>query len=343
MGVNLKELFESKEIKVDDLRSKTLVVDGFNMLYQFLTTIRQPDGAAFTDSHGNVTSHLIGLHSRCANFMCKGIKLAFVFDGKPPKIKEAERARRRGLKDEALVKYEEAIKEKDVASMKKYGSRIVSLTPEIIKESQELLDALGLPWVQAPSEGEAQAAYMVKKGHAWASVSQDYDSLLYGCPKLIQNLSAAGRRKKTAKLGTVIVQPTLIELASNLKRLGLSNDQLIALAILVGTDYNYGGVHGIGPKKAYRLVKLNGEHYPELFKDVDFQKHSEHTWKEIFDTFKDMPVTDDYKLKWDMTDGEKIRKLLIDRHDFSADRVEKTISDLNEANESTKQKSLFDY
>src|SRR5262249_9656028 len=152
--------------------------DGYNVLYQFLTTIRGPDGSPLTDSHGNVTSHLIGLFSRSTNLLGKGIKLIFVFDGKMPELKYAEIQRRKALKAEASAKYEEAKEAQDTAEMKKYAGRTASLTRDMVAQAKELLDALGIPWMDAPSEGEAQAAALVKQGHAWAVVSQDADALL---------------------------------------------------------------------------------------------------------------------------------------------------------------------
>ncbi|MEK6874752.1 MAG: flap structure-specific endonuclease, partial [Nanoarchaeota archaeon] len=244
---------------------------------------------------------------------------------------------------QAKTMYNQAVLSKETLLMKKYASRTTYLTQEMITDAKSLLDVLGIPWIQAPSEGEAQSAHLVKKGVTWASVSQDFDSLLYGCDRLIQNLSATGRRKRTAKLGTIPIQPKLIDLNQNLKVMGITTDQLIAVAILIGTDYNKGGVKGIGPKTALRLVKMHGEHFDELFKDVDFDKHSHHHWKEIFDTFKTMPVTDDYNIIWKKPSFNRLRSFLIDEHGFSLDRVEKTIKELEASVAFHNQKSIFDF
>ncbi|MBS3128065.1 flap endonuclease-1 [Candidatus Woesearchaeota archaeon] len=322
MGVHLRELIPRKEIQLTQLKHKVLMVDAFNLLYQMITTIRQRDGTPLTDNQGNTTSHLVGLFSRATHFMEEGIKLVFVFDGKAPSLKKEERERRASLKEAALAKYQVAKQKENIEDMKKYASRTAFLTPGMVAESQALLEGLGIPIVQAPSEGEAQAAYMVSKGEGYAVVSQDYDSLLFAAPKLIHNLSVAGRRKKT-KVSYEKINPEMINLSEVLNTLGITQDQLIVLAILIGTDYNTGGVKGIGPRNGLKLVKEYGTHFDALFKTVSWDAPS--SWEEVFETFKKMPVTSDYHLHWKTPDHEKIKKLLVDSHNFSEERVLTTL------------------
>lgn len=225
--------------------------------------------------------------------------------------------------------------------MKKYAARTTRLTPEMVAEAKELISALGLPIVEAPSEGEAQAAYMAKKGDVYAAVSQDFDSLMYGCPRLVRNLSVAGRKKAIHKLGYISVKPELIKIDEVLNSLGIDNDQLIVLGILVGTDYNIGGVKGIGPKNALKLVKEKGKNFDEIFKDLKWEFDFE--WKKVYEVIKEIPVTDEYELKWETVNEEKIKKLLIDKHEFSNERVEKSLKTLIKEKEKRKQKSLGDF
>jgi len=196
MGVAFKDLIISKEIELDFLKNKIIIIDAYNNLYQFLTTIRGVDGTPLMDSKGNITSCLVGLFSRTTNLMQRGIKTVFVFDGIPPELKQKENERRKALKLDAERKYIEAKKREDKEEMKKYASRTSRLTKEIVDESKELISLLGLPIVQAPSEGEAQASYMVKNNKGFAVSSQDFDSLLNGSTRLVRNLSISGRRKK---------------------------------------------------------------------------------------------------------------------------------------------------
>lgn len=331
MGVNLKVLFDREEVKLDDLKNKIIIVDGYNILYQFLTTIRAPDGAVFCNKKGVPTSHMIGLFSRVTNLMLKGIKLVFVFDGKPPKIKQKESERRAKLKEEAALSLKKAEKEEDVDGMRKFAGRTAKLTKEMVDDAKKLLDYLGIPYVQAPSEGEAQASYMVKKGSGWAVASQDFDSLLYETPRLIQNLSITGKRKLPKKFAYVNVQPELIELKPNLKKLGLNIDQLKTLAILIGTDYNPKGIAGIGPKKALALVKKYKK-IEDICEEVGLDIKE---FKEIKKTFDEMPVTDKYNIVWGSIKKDKIRKFLIEELDFSETRVDNALDKFN-----TQQKSL---
>ena len=188
MGTNLKDLIEFKEITFDELKNKIVVIDTFNMLYQFLSNIRQRDGSLLKDSKGNVTSHLTGLLGRTIKFLEMGLKPAFVFDGVPPKLKQQERKRRKELKQVAKIQYNQAKAKGNIEDMKKYASRTSRLTTEMINEAKDLVNALGCPVIQAPSEGEAQAAYIVNQGEAFAVVSEDYDSLLYGAKRILKNL-----------------------------------------------------------------------------------------------------------------------------------------------------------
>jgi len=343
MGVNIKDLVVKKPVTIRELAGKKFSVDGFNTLYQFLATIRQPDGNLLKDSKGRITSHLNGLFARTTNLMRQNLKLVFVFDGEVPKLKSRERERRRKLKEKAQSQYEAAKKDQDITLMKKFAQRTTRLTPEMVDQAKQLLDALGVPWVQAPSEGEAQAAYMAKKGDVYAAISQDYDTLLYETPILLLNLSVSSRKKMPGKLGYKTVPPQKIIHKELLEELGITNDQLIALAMLVGTDYNPKGIYRIGPKKALKLVQQHKEDFDTLFAEVDFNTHCECDWKEIFKLFKEMPVTDEYELKWKPPNHDKIKALLIDEFEFSKHRVESTLEKLNVYAKARQQKSLGDF
>ncbi len=342
MGVQITELLLIKDIELDSLKNKIIAVDAPNHLYQFLSTIRQRDGSLFTDSEGNVTSHLIGLLSRTANLLKSGIKLAYVFDGEVPELKRAELRKRQEAKEEADEKYRAAEKKGDIEEMKRYAARTSKLTKEMIEEAKKLLEAIGVPCVEAPSEGEAQAAYMAKKGDCYAVASQDADCLLFEAPLLLRNLSITGRRKMAGKLSYERVTPQLIPLKENLKHLGITQEQLIALAMLVGTDYNMGGVKGIGPKTALKTVKEHKQ-LEKIFEAAKWNENFGISWEKIYDTIADMKVTDNYKLKFEKANREKTMKLLVDEHGFSAERVERAIAELSEAETARKQKGLSDF
>tara|TARA_Y100000034_G_C6894653_1_gene412264 strand:- start:1558 stop:2589 length:1032 start_codon:yes stop_codon:yes gene_type:complete len=339
MGVKIFDLLPSKEIEIKDLNGKIILLDASLVLYQFLSTIRQRDGTPLKDSKGNITSHLVGLFSRTTNLMQQGIKVAFVFDGKSPELKKKEQERRWNLKQEAIKKYEEALAAKDVEGMAKYSSRTSKLTPEMISEAKELISALGLPIIQAPSEAEAQASYMVSKGHAFAIGTQDADSFMFGASRLIKNLTISGKRKVPGKLSYVSIKPELIELPSALNVLGIDKEQLISLCMLIGTDFNPGGIKGIGPKNALKYVKQYEKDFDQMFKDLNWDEFCEFSWNEVYYTIKKIPVSDDYNLEWQEIDLDKLKSILLS-HDFSEERINVTAEKLQKNNKDKQQKSL---
>lgn len=341
MGLQFKELVTKKEISIKELNGKVLAVDSMNLLYQFLTTIRAPDGSALTDGKGQVTSHLIGLFYRTISLLEDGLKLIFVFDGKAPEIKQRTWEKRTQIKAEATLKLKEATEAENQEEMRKYASRTAVLTKEMREEAKRLITAFGCPIVEAPSEGEAETAYLTKIGKAYASVSQDYDNLIFGCPLLIRNLSLEGKRKRAGKFAYQIVKPEIISLSEVLGHLKIDLDQLIVLAILVGTDYNPGGVKGIGPKKALKLVQEHGKDFDKIFLLAEWDKfYSDLKWKEIFDTIKNIPVTDKVKLEWQPLDEKAVLKLLVEEHNFSEERIRAKLDGLKKSDVAGAQKGL---
>ncbi len=321
MGVQLTNLIPKHEIKIEELNSKVLAMDTSNVLYQFLSSIRQQDGTPLKDLNGNITSHLMGLSTRIPNLMSQGLKLCFVLDGKSPELKHKEQSERSERKTEAEKKFEQAKESGDEELMHKYSMQTTRLTKEMTNEARELIEAFGLPVIQAPSEAEAQASYMTTKD-VYAIVSQDYDSLLFGATRVVRNLTIS--QKKRLPNGSIInVKPEMIILDETLDQLGITQDQLIVMGIMIGTDFNNKGIKGIGPKNALKIVKQE-----KKFDDI-FKKHeADFDWKEIYNVFKKMPIKKDYKLNWNPVNEDKIREILIDKHDFSKERVDKIFETL---------------
>jgi flap endonuclease-1 len=342
MGLQIGDIVPRKAIEFSQMKGKILAVDASNIIYQFLSTIRQPDGTPLKDKQGNITSHLSGLFYRNIALLQEGLKLIYVFDGEMPALKRKTIEKRFETKAEAHARYEEARLEEDIEKMKRYSQQLASLTPEIKKESMELLEALGIQCVQAPGEAEAQAAYIARNGLAYASASQDYDSILFGTPRLIQNLTLARKRKTVS--GFVYISPEMIELEHVLNSLQINLEQMICLGILCGTDYNPGGVRGIGPKKALDIVRKYKE--PVLiFKSVEEKIKAQEAegrafdWQEIFPLFK-KPDVKDIKVDFPKLNEAKVRKILLS-HDFSAERIDSGLAKLKESKEKLKQKTLF--
>ena len=341
MGLQIGEIVPRKAIEFSELKGKVIAVDASNVIYQFLSTIRQPDGTPLMDSKKRITSHLSGLFYRNVNLMQEGLKLVYVFDGKMPDLKYGTIGKREEVKEEAKERYEKAMKEEDIEGMRKYAQQLARLTPEIKEESKELLEALGIPCLQAPSEAEAQASYLTKKGKAYATGSQDYDSLLFQTPRLIQNLTLSRKRKTIS--GFIYISPEMIELDRVLNSLQINHEQLICLGILAGTDYNPGGIKGIGQKKALDIVRKYK--YPvKIFDSVYEQmktmpEEKQFDWQEIFPLFKE-PDVKDFEIKFPKINPERVRKTLISR-DFSEERINSGLEKLNLAKKEAGQKKLF--
>ncbi len=331
MGVSLGKLVadSKKEIDLEYLRGRTIGIDAYNWLYQFLSIIRDRfTGEPLRDSKGNITSHLSGLFYRTTRLLETGITPVYVFDGKPPEWKKKTIEERKKIREEAAEKWKEAVEKGEEAI--KYAQASSRLTPEMIEEAKKLLEAMGVSWVQAPSEGEAQVSHMVKTEQLWAGASQDFDSLLFGSPRLIRNLNVTGKKKLPNKQAYVEVKPEMIELDSLLSNLGINHDQLILAGLLIGTDFNT-GIKGYGPIKALDLVKK--EKTIEKVKAAvnwDFEIPIE----DLLGFFKNPPASD-MKIEKQASDIENVRKLLVDEHGFGEDRLTATLKRLAEIKKSS--------
>ncbi len=339
MGIDLSGIICKKTVSLKDFSGYRIAVDGYNALYQFLAIIRGPTGEPLMDRAGRVTSHLSGILYRTVNMAENDIQIAYVFDGEPPALKEAEIKYRSAIKEDAILKYKEAQRRGDLEAAKRYAQMTSKLKDEMVDDAKRLLSLLGIPWVQAPSEGEAQAAYMALKGDVWAAASQDYDSLLFNSPRLVRNLTVSGRRKLPGKSAYVEVEPEIIDLTALTAELEISREQLIDLGILVGTDYNPEGIKGIGPKTALKLIKeyknLEGalkakslpikENYPEIRK-----------------IFLSPKVVSDYHLEWRDPDTDNVIRFLCGERDFNETRVKNALDRMVESLKKIKGKSTLD-
>ena len=335
MGVDIGELAVKEETTLEALSGKRIVIDGNNALYQFLSIIRQRDGTLLMDSKGRVTSHLSGLFYRTARLVEAGVRPIYVFDGEPPKMKRRVLEERREARAEAHERWMAALQEGALREARTYATASSQLTQEMIAEAKHLLEIMGIPAIQAPQEGEAQGAYMCARGDAWASASQDYDSLLLGAPRLLRNLTISGRRKLPRREEYVEIVPELIELERMLKELGITREQLIWIGILVGTDFNK-GVKGIGPKKALKLVK-ECRSLGEIVKK--FEGEFEVEPADVEDYFLHPKVAERYDIAFHAPERERIVRFLCEEHDFSPERVENAVRSYISAMHETMEQS----
>ncbi len=339
MGVNLGELVEREEIDFADLNDKEIAVDAMNTLYQFISIIRQRDGTPLQDSSGNITSHLSGLFYRNINLLENNIRPVYVFDGAMPDLKEKESSRRRKKREEAREEWEKLKDEGKISEAYSKATQSSKIDGDMIEEAKKLLEAMGIPYIDAPSEGEAQAAYMVRDdypGDIYAVGSQDWDCLLFGAENMVKNLTTR-KSRKTSSGGRKSISTERIELDSVLEQLEISHEKLVWMGVLMGTDFNPDGVHGIGPKTALKLVRKYDD-FDELLQDDKVEWESENDPYRIRDFFLNPPV-EEIEYSFGEPDANKIREILVDEHDFSGDRVNSGIDDLENALES-RQKGL---
>ncbi|MEA1924613.1 MAG: flap endonuclease-1 [Candidatus Altiarchaeota archaeon] len=321
MGVNFRDLLPYEVIDFELLKRKTIAVDGMNSVYQFLSTMRQPDGTPLMDSQGRVTSHLSGIFYRTIRLLGKEIKPIYVFDGKPPSLKRKEIRRRGELKDEARREWSRALKEERIGDARKYAKRTSRFTEEMVAECKTLLGYMGVPYVQAPSEGEAQCVKLCQEGDAWAVGSQDYDSLLLGAQNLVRGLTLSGK-----------YEMSLIKLDAVLDSLKVTREQLVDMAILIGTDFNE-GLKGVGPKKALKIVRGGGIDSVDLDVELD----------EVRSLFLEPDVVDDYEVRWETPDMEGLVSFLCDEREFSRDRIIRGYGNLESALGELSQRDLSDW
>jgi flap endonuclease-1 len=336
VGIDLGELFNKERCTFQYFRDKVIVIDAHNVLHQFLSIIRQRDGTPLKDSQGRITSHLSGLIYRTANLIEARIRPVYVFDGKPHPLKEKVVDLRRRRRIKAEEEWKEALEKGDVETAMVKAQQTSRVTDEIIEQSKNLLDALGIPYIQAPSEGEAQASYMVKRGDAYAVGSQDFDCLLFGSPLLVRNLTSSGKRKLPGKKAYVKINPEIIRLETGLKSLGILQRQLIDIAILMGTDFNE-GIKGYGPMKSLKLIKKAGN----LENALATIGESIPETKEIRKIFLEPKVLEDYSLEWRKPDNERVLRILCDEHQFTKERVESALEKFSILESITKQKTLW--
>ena len=347
MGTKINELVKEvkRTITFDNLLNKVIAIDAFNTLYQFLAIIRQQDGTPLKDYEGNVTSHLSGLFYRSINFLEHNIKPIYVFDGKPSELKLDTIKERQKIKEAATKKMIIAQDNEDLAEAKKYAQLTSKLDSSMIEESKKLITYFGLPVIDAKSEGEAQSAYLVEAGDAWACASQDYDTLLFGGERLLRNFAVS--RSKKVKETSVTLDIEYISLSKFLDNLKITREQLIEMGILIGTDF-FPGIKGIGQHKALELIRQYGSLKEIINNKVKVGKIEIDIEQEVSDQIKDIflypNIEKSYpKIKWEKIDYDKIEELLIEQHNFSEQRVRNALERLKKQDSSKRQVSLDNF
>jgi flap endonuclease-1 len=311
-------------------------VDAFNTIHQFLATIRGSTGELLANSHGEITSHLSGLFYRNINLLAEGIKLVYVFDGVSSPLKTNEIQRRHQIKEIATEKYEKALVQGKLEEARKYSQATSVLTNKMIEESNKLLSLLGIPTIQAPSEGEATAANLTNTDLVQICASQDYDSILFGARRLVRNITISGKRKVPNRNAYIDVPLEIFHLEDILNHTKLTNEQLVDVGILIGTDYNSGGIPGIGPKTALKLIQKyskleNIDQLQEPLSNVPYEEI-----RELFLKPKVANVRSD-DIKFESVDNEKLVEFLCTEKNFSSDRVNSALQKVQDSDKNKNQ------
>src|SRR5213080_4146835 len=324
----LTPILKREQTSLKALKGASFAIDASIEIHQFLALVRKRDGSLFTDSQGRVTSHLIGLLTRTSRLIADfNMKPVFVFDGKPNPLKRRTIEMRREARKKAEAEYVKAVTKKDYAKAWSKAVMTGRVTGSVLDDTKRLLTLMGIPWLEALEDAEAQGSHMAAKGDVWAGGSKDYDCLLYGAPILARYLTLTGREYLPSKKTSRPLIPELVKLADNLEALGISREQLVDLALLVGTDFNECAM-GIGPKKGLALVRKYGaaEKFPEeirggLPSDLD----------RVRSIFLQPRVLENYSLKSGRPDPDGVIEFLCEERAFARDRIQKVVDRLVES------------
>jgi len=330
--VMLTPILKREQTSLKALKGTSFAIDASIEIHQFLALVRKRDGTPFTDSQGRVTSHLIGLLTRTSRMIADfDMKPVFVFDGKPNPLKRRTLEIRREVRKKAEVEYVEAISKKDYAKAWSKAVMTGRVTGSVLDDAKRLLTLMGIPWLEALEDAEAQASFMAARGDVWAVGSKDYDCLLYGAPILARYLTLTGREWLPAQRRSRPLIPELIRLSENLALLGITREQLVDLAILVGTDFNQ-GVKGIGPKKALKLIHDYGsiEQMPE-----EIRSELTEDLNNVRQVFLKPKVLEKYLLKRSPPDRDGLIRFLSEERGFNKERVERLTERLTRKSEKT--------
>mmetsp|Transcript_93122 Transcript_93122/g.164095 ORF Transcript_93122/g.164095 Transcript_93122/m.164095 type:complete len:397 (-) Transcript_93122:61-1251(-) len=314
---------------------RVIAIDASMCLYQFLIMIRENHSGSYqnlTNEDGQVTSHIIGMLTRTIRLMENGIKPVYVFDGKPPEMKLAELEARRAKREEANANLQAAIEAGDQEGILKSSKATVKVTKEQNEQVKRLLDLMGLPVINAPSEAEATCAALCRDGKVHAAATEDADCLTFGTKVLIRNLMAAESQKK---------QILEVSLERALEQLNINMDQFIDFCILSGCDY-CDTLKGVGPSTAIRLLMQHGS-LEKVLENLDADKVPKNfKYQTARDLFRECEAVDTASVQFEFKepDFDGLSKFLVEENSFSKERVDRFVERLKNAKTKTKQRPL---
>ena len=317
-NADLRQLAAIEDVSFEELDGSTVAVDAHNWLYRYLTTtVRFTSGEAYTTADGDEVANLIGIVQGLPRLLEAGLTPVFVFDGEPVDFKAEEIEQRREARErreEQLVEAREAGDQVEIARLESQTQRLT----EVIQEtSRELLELLDVPIIEAPREGEAQAAHMARQGDVDYVGTEDYDALLLGAPLTLRQLTSSG-------------DPELMDFEATLKEHELTWEQLVDAAILMGTDFNE-GLAGVGPKTAVAEVREHGDVWTVL----DTRNEAIPAVDRIRELFLDPAVTDDYSFDDEVVSDVEAAREYVRGWEIPDDEVARGFERIEEATTQT--------
>ena len=316
----LRDLAAIEPISFEEVAGSVVAVDAHNWLYRYLTTtVKWTRDSVYTTDDGEEVANLVGLIQGLPKFFEHDLVPIFVFDGEVTDLKSAEIEKRREAKEDAAERAAEAREAGDAITAARMEARTQRLTNVIQQTTRELLDLLDVPYVEAPMEGEAQIAHMA---HVDPNVdyagTEDYDALLLGAPQTLRQLTSKG-------------DPELMDLEATLAEHEITHEQLVDVAILIGTDFNE-GISGYGPKTAVKAIREHGD----LHAILDAEDLSIPEADRIRGMFLDPEVTDDYNFDRDLTpDVAAAREYVTDEWGVPAEEVARGFERIEESTTQT--------
>ena len=313
-NADLRDLASIREVAFEELEGSVVAVDAHNWLYRYLTTtVKWTNDDAYTTADGTEVANLIGVVQGLPKFFEHDLTPVMVFDGDVTDLKADEVADRREKRERAEERQAAAAERGDAVEAARLSARTQRLTDTIQETTRELFALLDVPVVEAPAEGEAQCAHMAATGSVDHAGSEDYDTLLFGAPTTLRQLTSKG-------------DPELMDLEATLTDLELDREGLVDVAMLCGTDFNE-GVRGIGPKTAVSAVREHGD----LWAVLEARDASIPNAEAVREFFLDPPVSD---ADFDPTiepDVEAARAYVVDEWGVDADEVARGFERIRES------------
>ncbi len=299
------------------LQGKKVAIDTSIFLYKSLANVRY-NGDYLRNKDGKIVSHVVGLFHKTIQYLALGITPIYIFDGKPPvekqltlqeRNKKAEECKQ--LAEKSETKEEQIKHEKGSIRIKKYH----------IEDLKQLFNLMGVSYIHPDGEAEAYAAELCRKGFVDYVVSEDMDTLVYGCPKMIRSCLD----KKIPRRDVVSV----INLETILKDFEMDMKEFTDMCILCGCDYcpsipKVGTVRSLNYIQTYKTIEAFIESgkcstIPQEF----IEKFN--AARDLFSIFKDKIDINCVPIIHSKYDKEKLSSFLISDCAMSEKRVETAI------------------